>query len=63
MRQEHEAGERLFADYAGQAVAIEEAATGEFCKAVIFVATLGASSYCYAEGCQARTWPAGSART
>lgn len=49
MRQEHKAGERLFVDYAGQTVAIEEAATGQTREAVIFVATLGASSYFYAE--------------
>lgn len=41
MWQEHKAGERLFVDYVGQMVAIEQAATGESREAVIFVATLG----------------------
>ncbi len=44
-RQEHQAGEKLFVDYAGQTVKIEDAATGQTREAVIFVATLGTSSY------------------
>lgn len=49
MRHEHRAGEKLFVDYAGQTVDIVDAATGEICKAQIFVAVLGAGSYTYAE--------------
>ena len=49
MRQEHKAGEKLFVDYAGATVTIEDAVTGQSREAVIFVATLGASSYFYAE--------------
>ncbi len=48
MRQVHVAGEKLFADYAGQTVPIVEAATGEIRAARIFVAVLGASNYTYA---------------
>jgi transposase len=48
MRQTHIAGEKLFVDYAGQTVALIDAATGEITKAQIFVATLGASNYTYA---------------
>ena len=48
MRQIHLAGEKLFVDYAGGAVPIVDAATGEISAAQIFVATLGASSYTYA---------------
>jgi len=48
MRQTHVAGEKLFIDYAGQTVAIIDAATGEITRAQIFVATLGASNYTYA---------------
>ena len=49
MRQTHPAGERLFVDYAGQTVAVIDAATGEVRAAQIFVAALGASNLTYAE--------------
>jgi transposase len=48
MRQVHVAGDKLFADYAGQTVPIIDPATGEIRAAQIFVATLGASNYTYA---------------
>ena len=48
MRQVHIAGEKLFVDYAGGAVPIVDAATGEISQAQIFVATLGASNYTFA---------------
>ena len=48
MRQIHIAGEKLFVDYAGGSVPIIDASTGEISEAQIFVATLGASNYCYA---------------
>ena len=48
MHQTHIAGEKLFVDYAGQTVALIDAATGEIAAAQIFVATLGASNYTYA---------------
>lgn len=52
MRQHHRAGEKLFVDYAGPTVEVVDRATGEIRAAQIFVATLGASNYTYAEA----TW-------
>lgn len=53
MRQPHKAGEKLFVDYAGQTMPVViDNQTGEIGEAQIFVATLGASSYTYAEA----TW-------
>jgi transposase len=49
MRQNHKAGEKLFVDYAGDTIPITDPETGEIRQAQIFVATLGASSYTYAE--------------
>jgi transposase len=49
MRQSHKAGEKLFVDYAGLTVALTDPKTGEITQAQIFVATLGASNYTYAE--------------
>ena len=57
MRQHHRAGEKLFVDYAGQSVEVIDRATGEIREAQIFVATLGASNYTYAEA----TWTQGLA--
>ena len=52
MRQHHVAGEKLFVDYAGQTAPVVNQHSGEIRQAQIFVATLGASSYTYAEA----TW-------
>jgi transposase len=49
MRQEHRAGEKLFVDWAGQTMPIQDGRTGEVRQAQIFIACLGASSYTYAE--------------
>jgi transposase len=49
MRQHHKAGEKLFVDYAGMTIDITDPATGEIKEAQIFVGTLGASNYTYAE--------------
>lgn len=57
MRQPHIAGEKLFVDYAGQTVPVVDPATGEIREAHIFVATLGASSYTYAEAHWAEDLP------
>ncbi len=57
MRQEHRAGEKLFVDYAGQSVPVQNPLSGECRPAQIFVAVLGASSYTYAEA----TWSQGLA--
>ena len=49
MRQDHKAGEKLFVDYAGVTMSIADAHSGEMRDAQVFVATLGASNYTYAE--------------
>jgi len=55
MRQTHNAGEKLFVDYAGQTMPIVRGHTGEVRFAQIFVAVLGASNYTFAEA----TWSQG----
>ncbi len=52
MRQVHQAGDKLFVDYAGQTVPVVQGDTGEVRFAQVFVAVLGASNYTYAEA----TW-------
>ncbi|MCL4164131.1 UNVERIFIED_CONTAM: hypothetical protein GTU68_045791, partial [Idotea baltica] len=52
MRQTHHAGEKLFVDYCGPTIAIVDPDTGEYRRAQVFVAVLGASNYTYAEA----TW-------
>jgi transposase len=52
MRQTHTPGEKLFIDYAGPTVSINEMHSGEIRQAQIFVAVLGASNYTYIEA----TW-------
>ncbi len=49
LRQQHRAGEKMFVDYAGATIPVENPTTGEVRQAQIFVAVLGASSYSYAE--------------
>jgi transposase len=49
LRQEYRAGEKLFVDYAGQTMEIADPETGEIQEVQIFVATLGASNYTFAE--------------
>jgi len=49
MRQEHRAGEKSFVDFSGDGFQIVDPQTGEVSEAPLFVATLGASSYTYAE--------------
>ncbi len=57
MRQDHKAGEKLFVDFAGQTVPITNPATGQIKQAQIFVATMGASNYSYAEATWTQTLP------
>lgn len=57
MRQVHKAGEKLFVDYAGQTAPVTDRSTGELRAAQIFVATLGASSYTFAEATWSQTLP------
>jgi transposase len=49
LRQEYRAGERMFVDFAGVTIPIHDPATGQSEPASLFVATLGASNYTYAE--------------
>lgn len=55
MRLEHRAGESMFVDYAGMTVPVFDTEAGTVRKAQIFVATLGASSYTYAEATWSQT--------
>ena len=57
LRQEYRAGEKLFVDYAGQTMAITDPQTGEIHEAQIFVATLGASNYTFAEATRCQDLP------
>ncbi|MET4130872.1 transposase, partial [Roseovarius sp. MBR-38] len=57
MRQRHPAGERLFVDYAGHTVDVIDPTTGEVRPAQLFVATLGASNYTFAEATWTQSLP------
>jgi hypothetical protein len=56
LRQEYRAGEKLFVDYAGQTMPIVDSITGVITEAQIFVATLGASNYTFAEASLSRRY-------
>jgi transposase len=59
LRQVYKAGEKLFVDYAGQTMEITNPETGEVEQVQIFVATLGASNYTFAEASlsqELRSW-------
>ena len=57
MRQTHQAGEKLFIDYAGQTVTVIDRCTGECQSAQIFVAVMGASNYTFAEATWSQSLP------
>jgi transposase len=57
MRFNHRAGEKLFVDYAGHTVPIIDKKTGQIREAQIFVATMGASNYTYAEATWTQSLP------
>ncbi len=57
LRQQHRAGEKLFLDYAGQTVPIIDRLTGQIHQAQIFIATLGASNYTFAEASPGQDLP------
>ena len=57
MRQHHRAGEKCFVDYGGSTVPIINAMTGEIREAQIFVATLGASNFTFAEATWTQSLP------
>ena len=45
--QTYRAGEKLFVDYAGQAIPVTDSLTGKTKEAYLFVATLSASNYTF----------------
>jgi len=57
MRQQHRAGEKLFVDYCGDTVPVNDAAGDALRQAVIFVAVQGASSCTYAEATWSQSLP------
>src|SRR5512136_1536956 len=57
LRQEYRAGEKLFVDYAGQTMEVTAPETGEIREAQVFVATLGASNYTFAEASLSQDLP------
>ena len=57
MRQQHQAGEKLFIDYCGPTVPVIDRLSGEVHQAQVFVAVLGASGYTYAEASQSQGLP------
>ena len=57
MRFNHLAGEKLFVDYAGHTIPIIDKRSGEIREAQIFVATMGASNYTYAEATWTQSLP------
>jgi transposase len=57
LRQGYRAGEKLFVDYAGQTIPIQDPRTGQTREAYLFVATLGASNYTFAEATLSQDLP------
>ena len=57
MRQVHKAGEKLFVDYCGLTMTVQDPITGEGSDAQIFVACLGASNYTFAEATPTQAIP------
>ncbi len=54
MRFSHRAGHRVFVDFAGQTVPVEDPVTGEIKKCYVFIAVLGASNYTFARAVAAQ---------
>jgi transposase len=57
LRQEYRAGEKMFVDWAGATIPMEDRETGECQPACLFVAVLGASSYTFAYAAPNQTLP------
>jgi transposase len=57
LRQRHNAGEKLFIDYAGQTVPVHDPETGKITDAQIFIAVLGASNYTFVEATPSQALP------
>lgn len=55
LRQPHEAGSAMYADYAGETAEITDPRTGELQAVKLFVAALGHSNLTYAEGTRGET--------
>lgn len=54
MRQRHRAGEKIFVDYSGKKPSVVDPTNGEIREVELFVATLGASNYTYAEATESQ---------
>ena len=57
LRQQHRAGEKLFVDWAGDTVPINDPHSGAVEQAAVFVAVLGASSYTFAKATPSQESP------
>lgn len=57
LRQEYRAGEKMFVDFAGKGIEVQDPHTGTRKEAEIFVAVLGASNYTYAEALESQDIP------
>jgi transposase len=57
MRQVHRAGEKVFVDFSGKKPSIVDRDTGEVREVELFVGTLGASGYAYAEAVESQDLP------
>jgi transposase len=57
MRQVHRAGEKVFVDFSGKKPSIVDRETGEMREVELFVGTLGASGYAYAEAVLSQDLP------
>lgn len=57
MRQVHKYGDKCFVDFAGDKLPVFDAETGELRMAEVFIATLGASNYVYADVCWSQDLP------
>ena len=55
MHLEHEPGDKLFVDFAGDRLALVDPSTGEVSYAEVFLATLGYSQFCYVEAIASQT--------
>lgn len=57
LRQQYYGGDKMFVDYAGQTIPLQNPSTGEIAYAQLFVACLGASNYSYAEATWTQSLP------
>lgn len=57
LRQPHAPGEKMFVDYAGATLPVQDRESGEMRTAAIFVAALGFSSYTFAEATWTQSLP------